>query len=72
MPPPRAGLSWTYLDDVIGEGIPKHPVQGDALILQDVLLGAESQTCALQSPGGGAQGSYCLQLAEQDKALDLR
>lgn len=44
------GLSWTYLDDVIGERVPEHPVQGDALIFQDVLLGSESQTCALQTP----------------------
>lgn len=28
-----------YLDDVIGERVPEHPVQGDALILQNVLLG---------------------------------
>lgn len=47
--PTSNGLSWTYLDDVIGERVPEHPVQGDALIFQNVLLGSESQTCALQT-----------------------
>lgn len=53
--PTSSGLSWTCLDDVIGERVPEHPVQGDALIFQNVLLGSESQTCALQSPPRGTE-----------------
>lgn len=48
--PTSSGLSRTYLDDVIGERVPEHPVQGDALIFQNVLLGSENQTSALQTP----------------------
>lgn len=29
--------SFKYLDDVIDEGVAKHPVQVDALVLQDIL-----------------------------------
>ena len=56
--PTPSGLYPTYLDNVIGERVPKHPVQSDALILQDVLQGSESQPCTLHvPPGGGVQGS---------------
>lgn len=43
----------------MGERVPEHPVQGDALVLQDVLLGSESQPYTLHMPpGGGVQGFH--------------
>jgi len=56
--PTPSVLYLTYLDNVIGERVPEHPVQGDALILQDVLQDSESQPCTLHAPPGGeVQGS---------------
>lgn len=42
-----------YLDDVMGEGIAEHPVQRDALVLQDVLGTRGSHCCPTTMDGPG-------------------
>lgn len=59
-PPPalHSRLLRTHLDDVVGEGVPEHPVQGDALVLQNVLPGSKSRAHALPTPAVQRAGAW--------------